>query len=243
MKNPILQEAAKKLGSQAALAKHLGVSENDICHWTNLRRIPPFLEKSHTPSDWAQGDWWAQGDRRSYPNHWTQERIESFESKLFALTGKTLNEVFPSTDFVDTVSDLPPHSPILTLVSEASQANVVLPDPSSLAELRELQRNIMKVVNTLTERRRDAVIMYYGLDGNKKCSLREIADHLNLKTPEGARAVLKTAMKKLCDPRRAVELVGHLDYERRRPTWVDLLNQPPPLSAEERCQLLRINAH
>ena len=215
MKHQILQEAAKKLGSQAALARHLGVNQTTLSRWINLRDTPAFLA-CLTTSNWSEDRWFKKrGPCREYNDpYWTRERIDQFERKLFALTEKTLDEIFPSTDFVDAMPDLAPHTPSLVLVSEASQESMVLPDPSSLAEANEfldgLEQNILKVVNSLSFRQRQAVILYFGLKGHRNHTLRELADYFHLKSIEGARCVLRKALNTLSDAKRSARLAKHL---------------------------------
>src|SRR5688572_21198021 len=72
LKHSELWEAAKKLGGQAALAKHLGLQPGAIGDYCALKRCPPV-------------------------HRWSDERRADVERKLFDLTGKTLDELFPQS--------------------------------------------------------------------------------------------------------------------------------------------------
>ena len=76
LKHADLWLASKKMGSQSALAKHLGISPSELGGWVNLKRVPPALPV---------------GDR------WTEDYMCQMEGKLLALTGKSWDELFPES--------------------------------------------------------------------------------------------------------------------------------------------------
>lgn len=74
-KNAILWQAACKLGSVSALAKHLGVTLSVVHKWVNLQACPPIFADSHSK--------------------WSDAQILNLEVKLHAITGRSLEDIFP----------------------------------------------------------------------------------------------------------------------------------------------------
>ena len=68
LKHGILHALAKKLGSQSAAARELGVRPDVFCGWINLNRRPP---------------------------KWKPERAAEFAAKILELTGCTVDEIWP----------------------------------------------------------------------------------------------------------------------------------------------------
>lgn len=77
LKHAALYRAAKKMGGNRALAKHLGVLEADVGMWVNLKRCPPRYG----------------GPYRG--GIWNDERVLAVEEKLLRLTGLSWEELFP----------------------------------------------------------------------------------------------------------------------------------------------------
>lgn len=78
VKHADLRKAVKKLGSQSAVARLLGVHVTEFGRWCNLKESPPVDE-----------------DEISRRPAWTPERVATLEKQLFDLTGKLLSELFP----------------------------------------------------------------------------------------------------------------------------------------------------
>lgn len=74
IKHQALWKAAKKMGSQAALARHLDVRASDLGKWINLQDCPPSAPNSKA---------------------WPVERFADVECKLYELTGMSWDELFP----------------------------------------------------------------------------------------------------------------------------------------------------
>jgi hypothetical protein len=72
-KHADLWAASKKLGSQSALAKYLGISVFKLNTWINLRVCPSMKVTKYR----------------------TEENILRLEAKLMELTGKSMEELFP----------------------------------------------------------------------------------------------------------------------------------------------------
>lgn len=75
LKHAELHLLVKKFGSQQRLASHLGVSITTLGKWVYLLSCPPL-----------------QSNR-----HYSEQELYDLELKLFALTGKSLEQLFPET--------------------------------------------------------------------------------------------------------------------------------------------------
>ena len=186
MKHGKLFAAAEKLGGQSALARHLGVSVGTAGHWCNMRACPPTCE-----------------DEIRKNSRWTPNRIQTLENKLYALTGCTLDELFPhelrsNQELLDA-----PKTQSLTKTIETKQlaseynARLLLPDPSVEAEKTELRDRITKVFRYLKERERKVLRMRFGIgDDAKTYTLEETAAEIHV-TRERIRQIESKGIRKL----------------------------------------------
>jgi len=193
MKHAALWEAVAKCGNQSALARRLGVSASELGDWVNLRRCPSL--------------------------HKRPELMAQVEKELFALTGKTFDELFPAElrqakDFLGTAKRL-------TLVREVSikrlttKALLALPAPdgdvSRPAELSELRKSVAKVLKTLTYREREIIKLRYGLGNDGMTYTPEEVGHIFKVTRERIRQIEAKALRKMQIGPRAESLVGFTD--------------------------------
>jgi len=74
LKHADLYAAANRLGSQSALARHLGIQPSELGEWINLKRCPPA---------------------DPIGTRWTEGYLLSMQSRLLELTGKDWEELFP----------------------------------------------------------------------------------------------------------------------------------------------------
>lgn len=154
LKHGILYQAAKKLGGQSALARHLGLPIHVIQRWCNLKGTPS--------------------------QNFSTENLQELENKLFALTGATLDEIFPPELVAATAFLNAPKTAEHTLELESAalldyaerQTDRLTYKPDDTDELRE---NIKKVLNTLSYREREIISLRFGLDGNESLTLEETA--------------------------------------------------------------------
>jgi RNA polymerase primary sigma factor len=72
-----------------------------------------------------------------------------------------------------------------------------------------MSKDIELVLNTLPQRERQIVSLYFGIDGNRALNLTEIGDQLNL-SRERVRQLKKTALKKIKDTNRGTVLRQYL---------------------------------
>ena len=191
-----LWRAVKKLGSQAALARHLGINNSEVGRWCNLQSVP------------AIGS--VQSNLFSDPQ-WVAE----FEKKLFDLTGKTLDELFPkeicTEEFLKADKTCEIERRVeLQYISSMAKERLTLPSPEDHAEALELSSDIKSVLKTLSYREREIIKLRFGLGGDGTYyTLDETAKAFHV-TRERVRQIEAKAIRKLQQPARASQLVSHL---------------------------------
>ena len=187
IKNGALWEAAKKLGSQTALAEHLGVNQSNLGRWINMREKPPI----------------------------TSPRWPEIERKLFALTGKTTEELFPhllqTPAFLDIPKTLEATKEIeVRALAHSVEHRLLLPSPEKEFDLVELKQLLQKSLCTLGKSQRTVLSLRYGLDGEGPLNLPETAARLRL-SKERVRQIEIRAISKLQHPARAKILEDFLE--------------------------------
>ena len=175
LKNGILWEAALKLGSQKALADHLGVHQMYMNDWINFKRSPDFI---------------------AHPDRWSE-----VESKLLQLTGHTLDEIFPpeirSAEFqkrqrrIDAIVEMP-----IERLMEAGLVPKQLTAPDNLLFAREQSDVIAHVLGTLKPREAEVIKMRFGLDGYSEHTLDDLVPKFKV-TRERIRQIEIKALNKL----------------------------------------------
>lgn len=205
LKHAELYAAAKQMGSVSALAEHLGVVSSSVYRWMNMQDFPRFM----------------LGGKHHNETAWPPDRIAELESKLFKLTGKLLEELFPlelraakeflaSNKTIEQTRDVEPL--MLSLYSpEAKQhKNLTYEDTAfqeaSAASLRE---RLNSVLRTLTYREREIIKLRYGLGDGLTYTLEEIG-HIFRVTREMIRHIEARALRKLQQPSRAEKLVDFI---------------------------------
>lgn len=170
-----LWRACKQLGSQSALARHLKVSNVTVNSWVNLRNYP----SASMPEDVRH----------------------DIEAKLFALTGKLLDELFPEafkcakaflsadktverTAQVDTDA--------LLTYAEHTRRRLTVDEPEC-SDVQELVADAMRFVST---QERAIIIARFGLEGASSMTLKEAGAHFGL-TQERIRQVEHKAIRKI----------------------------------------------
>lgn len=197
LKHADLWRAAKKLGSQSALARYLGVTPQDIGAWINLKAVPCFVSPNRS-------------------SKWTDEYITELERKLLELTGKTLDELFPE-EFRDNVLFL--HAPKTFERTAKVRANALehyaaatterLSRVNTDLESLELKQDLKQVLKTLSYREREIINLRYGLDSGDSHTLEEVG-HVFRVCRDRIRQIEAKAIRKLQQPEKAKMLVGHL---------------------------------
>lgn len=82
--------------------------------------------------------------------------------------------------------------------------------PEELVIKESMKEKIDILLESLTEKEREMIMMRFGLDDGQQKSLQDIADRFNL-TRERVRQITNLAMKKLRNPEKLKSLVGFLD--------------------------------
>ena len=152
-KHGALYAAARKLGGQAALARHLGVDQVTVGKWCNLKGCPPIKPEEISGS-----------------SRWTPKRIDELEAKLFELTGLPLESLFP-----DELRRLDPDAlskevirtrriPLAQLPAAAIEARY--PGPDEQLETIERREIIGAAISHLPFRERNVITMRFfaGMD-------------------------------------------------------------------------------
>lgn len=184
LKHADLYAAAKKLGSQTALASYLGVRESELGLWVNLKACPPHEPNTHLYS----------GSR------WDDVFFATAEAKLYELTGKTWDELWP-----DSLRDNIHRIAGSTLLEQTRRVDPYLlehyasktrdrliecqsPDQASAEDIEDL-------MVTLNEKEKRVIMARFGLDGIPK-TLREVGKEIGVAV-ERARQIESKAIKKM----------------------------------------------
>ena len=188
LKHADLHEAAKRIGSQSALARHLGVSAQEIGMWVNLTRCPPTEPRERS--------------------RWTEEFLHTFEVKLLDLTGKTLDELFPAelrdnAAFLESPKKFEQRSKVKaqalldyaehTRERMETQANCLI---TEVVDNSERDASIEKVMRSLTYREREILKLRFGLGDGESHTLEETARIFKV-TKERIRQIETRAIRKL----------------------------------------------
>ena len=165
LKHGDLIRAAQSLGSQSALARHLGLSPVQVGEWCNLQRCPPTSVEEIHPS-----------------SHWTAETLAELERKLFGLTGKTLDELFPrelrhNREFLRAPKQrLAIQDMELQAIASAANTRLTLPSPEEMLEKQEQYEAVHKALRFLSSAERKIVELRYGIGGDGRThTLTEVA--------------------------------------------------------------------
>lgn len=205
LKHADLWSAAKRLGSQSALARAIGVTPSELGTWINLQDFPR-----------------RKFDRHGNPNR-SDEYFENLDALLRIHTGKGLDELFPeelrtAEDFLKANKTIERTAslPVRALLEYADHSRQRLTYDQgavdSAIDNSNLKERISKVLKTLSYREREIIKLRYGLDDGHSYTLEEVG-HIFKSTRERIRQIEAKAIRKLQQPARSQELVGFLDEE------------------------------
>jgi len=191
LKHADLFRAAQKMGGQSALARHLGIQPSELGEWCNLKKTPP--------------------------KSWSDDRLIDIEIKLHALTGKTLEEIFPP-ELKEAKRFLKANKTFETtrrievdgLLEFAGRQDARICDASEGAIRNELRDDLRKSLSTLSNREQSVLSMRFGLDGDSPMTLEETANSCRV-TKERIRQIEAKAIRKLRQPSRSSFLVHHAE--------------------------------
>jgi RNA polymerase sigma factor (sigma-70 family) len=182
LKHAALLAAAKVLGSQAALARHLEIDPAQMGEWINLKKCPP-----QEPTKW-----------------WTEERLLQLESRLFALTHMSLEELFPeslranvafleSPKTFERTIELKRKAMEAYAIATRERFNRIGHDDCEREEMRDA---IMNALKGLRFREREILKVRYGLNGETPKNLQECAAIFRI-SPERVRQIEMKALRRL----------------------------------------------
>lgn len=194
IRNKALYLAVEKLGSASALAEHLGVAPSIVGKWLNLKDTPNL----------------------SVPK-WREYWEEKIGGKLFELTGKMLDDIFPEELRNDKVF-LQQQKRITRFMecdvrqlAEAGFAPKQIVSPDAHIDRLEFRQVVSETLETLTPREEKVIKMRFGLGADgQEYQLKEIAQLMGV-TTERIRQIESKALKTLRHPNRSRALKPFID--------------------------------
>jgi transcriptional regulator with XRE-family HTH domain len=193
LKHGVLFDASRKTGSQAALARHLGISAGTVGNWCNMLSAPP-TKPTH-----------------DYP----QEKLDDIERKLLVLTGLTLDEIFPlemrCREFLKATKERTVYKEIkfTQLTDKKAKTLSIEMDPQLiLAEEEESRRQqdyLRSHFEKLSSREKEILRHRLGLYGAERLTIKELAKRLGI-TVERVRQIEGRAKRNLANSLGFVDL-------------------------------------
>jgi RNA polymerase sigma factor (sigma-70 family) len=187
-----LLAAVRKVGSVKALAEHLGVCEQTVHGWLNLRSFPDLSER-RTGKRWAK-------------------RWPEIERKLVELTGKGGPQLFPGFVKLSGILDAPKATETTReftagdMIGSRHEPAALLPAPERALDLESLRERLDEVLATLSWREREVVRLRYGLGGDPPLTLEEVARIFRV-TSTRVRQIEEKAVRRLQHPERVAALL------------------------------------
>lgn len=183
-----LWKLVERFGSQAAVARLLGCSNNEFCNWVNMKAVPSF----------------------------DSPKFAVVEAKLTELTGKTAEELWPDAARSEQWLQVPKsvvahHQFELHALADMTTQRLLLPSPSDqIADselLENLRRNVKKVLALLPYRDQQVITLRFGLNDRGHCyTYSECAAVFGL-TKERIRQIERRALDRLRELPRAEALL------------------------------------
>lgn len=197
-----LADAVKKVGSQASLSRALGVSQSTVSQWCRLLECPP----------------------RSPNRTWTQSRIDKLESDLLAITGRTLDELFPVELRRQCHKNARPkvfekrlrvEREALSQLASDFVGRMTLPAPDELLvsddQSAALGKAMEGVLGSLSYREREIIKLRYGIGSDGYSYTLEETAHIFKVTRERIRQIEAKAIRKLQQPSNSQHLSEFLE--------------------------------
>ena len=193
LKHADLWAASKSMGSQSALARHLGVQPSELGEWINLKRVPPS---------------------KPVGKRWTEDYICQMEAKLIALTGKAWDEIFPESlrnnvEFLECKKTIEKTAKMESLAMEnyaiASRQRML--HGTVEGEQREVRIETIEAAlgSCCNEREIKVLKMRFGLDGYSTHTCEEVALEFKV-THTRIRQIEAKAIRKIRDSRASEKL-------------------------------------
>lgn len=103
-----------------------------------------------------------------------------------------INQMFSLDSALEDENDSPLSSMVADLTTPSPEAEVLKKDDAKI---------IMSVLNTLTPKEKEVIVLRFGLEGNTVHTLEEVGEHFHV-TKERIRQIEETALRKLRHPSR-----------------------------------------
>lgn len=191
-----------------------------------MNAIPKFELSQGTRFSTYATQWIRQSISRSVSEHSSTVRIPSHKQKMLKMIKtyihqyKAENEKDPTIEEIaemlnidkNDILDLMPYinqmfsldsaledendSPLSSMI-----ADLTAPSPETEVLKKDDAKIIMSVLNTLTPKEKEVIVLRFGLDGNTVHTLEEVGEHFNV-TKERIRQIEETALRKLRHPSR-----------------------------------------
>lgn len=191
-----------------------------------MNAIPKFELSQGTRFSTYATQWIRQSISRSVSEHSATVRIPSHKQKMLKMIKayihqyKAENEKDPTIQEIaemlnidkNDILDLMPYinqmfsldsaledendSPLSSMI-----ADLTAPSPETEVLKKDDAKIIMSVLNTLTPKEKEVIILRFGLDGNTVHTLEEVGEHFHV-TKERIRQIEETALRKLRHPSR-----------------------------------------
>ncbi len=211
VKHADLLEAARKIGGIKKLADHIGIQYTTVWGWIALKNMPNLSSKN---------------PRNSF---YDPERRAKIEAKLFELTGKLLEELWPesirSSDFLDApkTAEIIQHTSFKSLF-DIRPDTLLLPSPEEELEakqtIEEQEVAIEKILKTLSSTEREILRLRFGLTNDSRSyTLEEIGKIFKI-TKERVRCIESRALKRfkhrIDNNSQLYEVLGANDAENKQ---------------------------
>lgn len=198
LKHADLWGAAKRLGSQRALARHLGIRPEEVGRWINLQEVPP-AEPVQSPT-----------------TKWTEEFFTGVEAKLAALTGKSWDELFPTSlrenaaflacdKTVERTASVQ-HTALLAYAHATSERLSLTHEHAAKKEA--MIDEVKQQLDSLSEREREIIKLRFGFYG-EPMNLEQTGERMKI-CRERVRQIEAKAIRKLQEGQRAQRLASYV---------------------------------
>lgn len=198
MRNGLLWEAVKKLGSQSAVARYFGIGATEFGRWLNLKQFPNPERSTRPKSFWEQID-----------------------LKLVELLGKTFDDAFPielrSQDALDLLTQVEITREVETdLLLASGLATNFLEAANDGIDNERLRERLEQAMSDLKPNRRDVLISRFGLNDEQEKTLEDVGKDIGV-SGQRARQIEAHALSQLRHPSRSRLLKSFVDIEYGKP--------------------------
>lgn len=179
------------------LAEEIGVSNQTLASYANLRKNPWRKKKEFTPCPAAE----------KIADYFGVSPLELFPLTLYELSlPKEVERKFKSVELL----------PLLA----ARKGQYLLPDQEQAAAMRDTHDALMGFLKDFPEREQKVIEQRFGLLDGKACTIQEIADSFGVHSTR-VRQIESKALRRFRHPSRARKLRDHLCSPPKELTYVE----------------------